>query len=98
VSDWFVVACRSFFSRGADLTVVLLLSLQQESLHYTTLHDNQTESTKGVERVGGEKGEKTRTEIIISRPPIDRISVGPTVPVSFCSSGRRGFLSGSALV
>jgi hypothetical protein len=36
VSDWFVVACRSFFSRGADLTVELLLSLQQDSLH-----DNQ---------------------------------------------------------
>jgi hypothetical protein len=24
VSDWFVVACRSFFSRGANLTVLLL--------------------------------------------------------------------------
>jgi hypothetical protein len=48
VSDWFVVACRSFFSRGANLTALILLSLQQA----TGLTTRQ--SNKGVEREGEE--------------------------------------------
>jgi hypothetical protein len=44
---------------------VLLLSVQQDSLH-----DNQTESTKGVEREGREKGKKPSTTQVKSNQPL----------------------------
>jgi hypothetical protein len=62
VSDWLVVAvaCRIvlLYCRGADLTVVLLLSLQKDSRQ---AHDNQTLLYHVGEREG-RKRRKTRTD------------------------------------
>jgi hypothetical protein len=65
VSDWFVVACRSFFSRGANLTVELPLSLQQDSLHYNQQDGNHERARKKKKRRKKKNGRVGHGELFL---------------------------------